>query len=82
MIDNEVFIDVTADQFNDKPYFSKYQPIPKCCIVWRGTYLYECFDNPKIRYLYDVGIHSRDASVAVKLQEIYDKIVAEIESTP
>lgn len=79
MLDDQFFLDITADQFNKRTYFSKYTPIPQCCIVPRGTYLYECFDNAKIQYEYNVGLNSRAGDIPIKLKEIYGAVVQKIE---
>lgn len=78
MIDDILFVDITADQFNGKPYFKKYEPIPACCIVTRDTYLYECFDKHKTQYSRNIGINSYSGDVPAKLQVVYDAVLQQI----
>ena len=79
IIDDMFCVDITADQFNGKLYFKKYEPIPNCCIVPRGTYLYEFFDNSKTQYLRNVGIDTYSEDVSAKLQVIYDSAIRQIQ---
>ena len=80
MIDEILFVDITADQFNGKPYFQQYEPIPQCCIVQQGTYLFECFTNRKIRFSRSFGISSYGGDIPSKLQVVYDAAVQVIEN--
>ena len=79
MIDNRLFVDITADQFSGKKYFEKYEPIPNCCIVPCYTYLYECFDKQEIQYSRCFGIDSYNGDIPQKLQVVYDAAVKQIE---
>lgn len=79
MIDEKLFIDITADQFNGKSYFKMYEPIPACCIVLRDTYLYECFNRRKTHYLRNVGIDNYVGDVTMKLKVVYDETIKQIE---
>ena len=80
MIDNRFFVDITADQFNGKTYFKKYEPIPSCCIVPCNTYLYECFDKEKMEYTSCIGIDSYSGDIPPKLREIYDLVIRQIQN--
>lgn len=79
MVDNSMFVDITADQFKNKPYFQKYEPISSCCIVPAGTYLYELFDKNKTNYSSFFGINSYDGSVSSELKVVYDAAIQQIE---
>lgn len=80
LINNTYYVDISADQFNGKGYFKKYDPIPSCCVIPRETkYFYECFDCRKLQYLYDIGIDSYSGDIPIKLQVVYDAVVKKIE---
>ena len=73
IVDNEVYVDITADQFNEKSYFQKYKPIPSYYVVpCRDRSIYELFDNEKKRYLHRIGIDSYDGDISRKLHEVYE----------
>lgn len=78
MIDNVLFVDITADQFNEELYFKRYTPIPACCLVSRDTYLYECFNRSKMQFLQNVGIDSYGGDIPFKLQVVYDAVIQQI----
>ena len=80
LIDNVYFVDISADQFNGKSYFKKYEPIPSCYVTHRDKkYLYECFNCNKMKYLADVGINFYGGDIPMKLQIVYDEVVQSIE---
>lgn len=80
MIDEEIYVDITADQFNGKPYFKKYEPISDCFVVERDTYLYELFNKTKTYFTHNVGIESYSGDIPHKLRVVYDAAVRYIES--
>ena len=81
IVKNTFYVDISADQFNRKAYFEKYEPIPSCCVVPCETnYLYECFDCRKMQYLDNVGIDSYNGDIPMKLQIVYDEVVQRIEN--
>ena len=80
LIDNTYYVDISADQFNGKVYFEKYEPIPSCCVMpYETKYFYESFDCRKMQYLYNVGIGSYGGDIPIKLQTVYDAVVKKIE---
>lgn len=79
LIDNDLIVDITADQFNWNPFFEKYQPIPCCYISTRQeNYLHECFENATTTYFHNVGIDSYVADIPRKLQIVYDATTRQI----
>ena len=79
MIDETVYIDITADQFNGEMYFKKYEPIPKCVFTPRDTYFYECFDQTKTQFSRDVGINTYSGDISAKLEAVYAETVKKID---
>lgn len=81
VVDNAVYVDITADQFEDKPYFQEYEPIPSCYVVsCEGRSIHELFDNDKEKYLYKVGIDSYNEDISMKLHMVYDAVIQQIEN--
>lgn len=81
LIDDDIFVDITADQFNGKTYFKEYEPIPKCYVAsCQRKYLYDCFKNHHAKYSRNVGIHSYSGDTPTKLQALYDAITRQIKS--
>ena len=80
MIDEALFVDITADQFNGKPYWQHYEPIPSCCIVPRNTYLYESFDKLKTDYTNNVGIDSYCGSISEQLHILFNAVIQILET--
>lgn len=78
VIDGEIIVDITADQFNRKNYFKKYEPIPECCVVERGTYFYKLFDKNSTVYFSDVGIDTYNGDIPEKLRFLYLEILKNI----
>ena len=79
LIDNRYFVDITADQFNGKTYFAAYEPIGKCCVVERDTYIYELFNKDKTTYTYNVGLDSYGGDIPFKLKIVYEAAIKQIE---
>ena len=80
MIDEKIYVDITADQFNGKPYFEKYEPISSCIIVERDAYLYELFNARKTLFTHNIGIESYSGDIPQKLRVVYNAAVRYIES--
>lgn len=81
LIDDNIYVDITADQFNGKNYFKKYEPISSCIVAVRDTKLvYDCFKNSKMRYIPNVGINSYGGDIPDKLKIIYDLAIIQIEN--
>lgn len=80
MIDEALFVDITADQFNGKPYWRRYEPIPSCCIVPRNTYLYESFDKRKTDYTHSVGIDSYCGDISEQLHILFNAVIQILEA--
>ena len=75
MIDEEYFLDITADQFNGKKYFKKYGTIEECILVERNSGFYEVFEKNN-EFLRDFGIDSR--SNMYELETIYEETLTYI----
>lgn len=80
MIDNLYYVDITGDQFTNKPYFKKYGSIPDCCIVSKGTYFFERFLSRELQSSGNVGINTYSGDVPEKLQVVYNATVERINS--
>lgn len=76
MIDEQWFVDITADQFNGKSYFSKFGQIDKCIMEARNKGFYKIFEK-KMECIRDFGIDSR--SEEYELKKIYEEVVRFIE---
>ena len=72
MVDDDLYIDITADQFIGKSFFRKYEPIP-CYYVAQcdKADLYKCFDISKMQFLQNIGIDSYSGDIQVKLRIVY-----------
>ena len=69
VVDDNVYVDITADQFNDKDYFRDYKgTIPCCLIVNRDTYIYSLFETPQMDYSF--GFDSAIGSNKENLENI------------
>lgn len=79
MIDERIFMDITADQFNGKAYFMKYSPIPDCCIVPRNTGFYKLFHNRTTEYSRNVGLDAYGDDISEKLKTVYSAAIQQIE---
>ena len=79
MIDECLYIDITADQFNNRPYFKNYVPISSCFITKKDTGLYECFDTKRIEYSHHFGIDTYSEDVSFKLEIIYKTAIRQIQ---
>ena len=80
MIDETIFVDITADQFNGKPYFKKYEPIPPCVFTKIGTYFYERFDETKTQFSRNVGIDTYSGDIPSKLKAVYAETIKKLNS--
>lgn len=80
MIDNIFYLDITADQFNNKPYFKKYSPIPNCCFVPKDTHFFELFINKNLNHSNKVGIGTYSGDNSKKLRVIYIAALEQIKS--
>ncbi|MBQ3161196.1 MAG: hypothetical protein IJC04_03620 [Oscillospiraceae bacterium] len=81
VIDNNIIVDVTADQFNYEPYFKKYEPIPSAYVgMSNAQYLHSCFYNSTMQSNYNIGINSYCGDTPAKLKIVYDAIIEQIES--
>mgnify|MGYP000778107682 CR=1 FL=1 len=78
MLDEYLYIDITADQFNDRLYFKQITPIPPCYIIEKGLGLYEYFDSKRMEYSYNFGIDTYSGDVASKLETIYKVAIRQI----
>ena len=78
VIDEVLCIDITADQFNGKLYFKKYEPIPKCVITQINTYFYELFDITKTQFRKNVGVDTYSADISLKLKIVYDETIKQL----
>lgn len=78
MIDKKIYVDITADQFNGKIYFKKYEPISTCIVTQIGTYIYECFDEGKIQFSKNVGIDTYIGDIPSKLGAVYAEIIKKL----
>ena len=78
MIDNMFYLDITGDQFSNKPYYKEYSPINNCCLVPKNTDFYERFANKKLKHSFDFGINSYSGNIPEMLQIVYDATVARI----
>lgn len=78
MIDEMYYLDITGDQFSNKPNYKKYSPIPDCCFVPKETDFFECFINKSLNSSYNVGINTYSGDTAFKLQVVYNATVARI----
>lgn len=80
-INNSLYVDVTADQFNYTSYFKDYQPIPNCYLVsCDSPSLYDLFDKNLTKYSYRVGIDSYSYDTSNKLRFIYNAIINRIDT--
>lgn len=81
LIDNLLFVDITADQFNGKRYFKEYEPIPSCYVAPRDiSSVHECFNNPSAQKIYNVGIDSYSGVISAKLQKVYNAVIDQIDA--
>ena len=79
MVDDCYYVDITADQFNGKKYFSKYEPIPICYVTSNTMeYLYDSFDWRRTEYIRNIGIDSYGGDIPIKLRALYDVIIQNI----
>ena len=78
MIDDMYYLDITGDQFSNKPNYKKYSPIHDCCFVPRDTYFFERFANENLNYSNNVGINTYSGDTSYKLQVVYNATVARI----
>lgn len=78
MIDNMYYLDITGDQFSNKPYYKRYSPISDCCLVPKDTCYFERFANKNLKYSCNVGIKRYSGDTPEKLQSVYDATVAQI----
>ena len=78
MIDDMYYLDITGDQFSNKPNYKKYSPIPDCCFVPRDTYFFERFTNENLNCSHNVGINTYSGDTSYKLQVVYTATVARI----
>lgn len=78
MIDNMYYLDITGDQFSNKPYYKKYSPISDCCFVPKDTCFFERFANKNLNFSCNVGINTYSKDVTEKLQFVYDATVARV----
>ena len=78
MIDDMYYLDITGDQFSNKPYYKKYGPIPDCCFVPKDTHFFERFINKSLNSSSNVGINTYSGDTSYKLQVVYNATVARI----
>ena len=78
MIDNMYYLDITGDQFSNKPYYKEYSPIPDCCFVPKDTHFFKRFINKRLNIARNVGINTYSRDISVNLQVVYDATVAQI----
>ena len=78
MIDGKHYLDITGDQFSNKPYYKKYSPICDCCFVPKDTYFFERFANKSLKSSCNVGIITYSGDVSEKLKIVYDATVARV----
>jgi hypothetical protein len=75
MIDEGMYLDISADQFIGKTGFEIYGYIPKCCAVSCGTYIYVPFENGKLNASRYFGIDSYSGDIPYKLREVYNAVM-------
>lgn len=80
MIDDMYYLDITGDQFSNKPYYEKYSPISDCCMVPKDTYFFERFANTNLNFSCNVGINTYSEDVTKKLQIVYDATLARVDN--
>ena len=78
MIDSMYYLDITGDQFSNKPNYKKYSLIRDCCFVQKDTYYFECFANKSLNSSCNVGINTYSGDVSEKLKIVYDATVARV----
>lgn len=78
MIDNTYYLDITGDQFNNKPSYNKYIPINACCFVPKDTYFFERFSNKNLNHSYNFGFNTYNEDICQKLQIVYDATIARV----
>ena len=78
MIDDMYYLDITGDQFSNKPNYKKYSPIPDCCFVPKETDFFERFINKNLNSSCNVGINTYSGDASFKLQDVYNATVARI----
>lgn len=80
MIDDMYYLDITGDQFSNKPYYKKYSPIPDCCFVPKDTDFFERFINKSLNYSCNVGINTYSGDISEKLRFVYNATVERIKN--
>lgn len=78
MIDNMYYLDITGDQFSNKPNYKEYSPIRDCCFVPKDTYFFERFANKSLKSSCNVGISTYSGDVSEKLKIVYEATVARV----
>ena len=73
MIDDRYYLDITADQFTNKPAFKRYGQISECCCVPKNSYIYELFEISEV--LPEKGIDAYGGDFCEELREFYNIIV-------
>lgn len=81
MIDKMYYLDITGDQFSNKPYYKEYSPISGCCFVQKDTYFFERFVNKNLNFSFDIGITTYCEDITEKLQVVYKEVVKQIKKT-
>lgn len=75
VIEGDIIVDITADQFIGKSYFQNFWPLPKCYIVPSVQPLYTLF-NCNIEHSDTFGVETYyDWEIKRQLQTLYDVIV-------
>lgn len=78
MIDNSMYVDITADQFNSEKYFDAYHPISKCIVNAVNTGYYTLFDKKRTYLIHNVGLCTYNYPVSMQLKLIYEEVQIQI----
>lgn len=78
LIGNDIYLDITADQFIDNSYFEGYKDIPKCVFVNKGEYIYKKFNEREIQIDEKSGIYAYSGEISIQLTKMYNAILQEI----